>query len=169
MNHSLPLSVFLLCASYQQGAANPDELRIDRAVARYVRSQNSLRALGFEDVANSFDTPDPPEGSPGRAYRPSGHLTILLQDLRATQVRLTDSLFCARNGKPGCVQSVYRIGRPVIAGDSATVWFYAYDALSGQGSLTAAIGSTQLLMRRQDSTWVVVSRLQMSESLLGRP
>ena len=167
MSVALALILPVVLAAHQ-GAPGADELRVERAVARYARSRDSLRALGFENGAQSFDTPEPQQGSQRPLYRPSSHLAFLLQDLQATEVRLSDSIFCGSAHKAGCVQSVVRIGRPLIAGDSATVWLYAYDALNGQGSISAAITATQILLRRRDSSWAVIRALQSSESLLGR-
>ena len=163
------LARFLLRGSYvlvswtaapvpQVQAPLAETLLVERAVARYAGALDLFRPFGYEEGAQEFGTPHEPTGPVLALYRTQEHSNALAQDLGARAVRFPAVTFCGELSPIGCVQTVFRIGVPVVAGDSATVWLYCYSVSKGDGS--AEETDLELLLVKRDSRWSVAKKLR---------
>ena len=141
--------------------AGTEEMRIERAVARFVRTIYPTQTLGYEEISQEFATPHAPTGPVRAGYRTPQHTAALVRDLRAV-VRLRTSKLCEERGQTGCISTVIRIGTPVITADSATVWLYAYDPVVPEEY------DQKLLVKRGPDGWFVAGTIENRVGLLIR-
>jgi len=144
-----------------QGQTGEEELRVERVVARYARVLFKGQRMGFEDSGEEFMTPHPATGPSRVEYRTSGHTMALAREAGAEMVRLPDPSLCGSEIRPACIQTVVRIGVPVVTGDSATVWLYAYQAAYSEET------DRQLLLVKRGFSWEVVREIQIRRAYSG--
>lgn len=149
------LSIAISVLSQSQQLRSADTLLVERAVARYARSIEGVHRLGFQNTPRGF-TKQTLADSVSTAYRTPEHIKSLLSDARATLVTSSTFAFCYSLFVPECLETVFRIGIPEVAGDSAKVWLHTF-VQSGKESFLAS--GLKLLLTRTDAKWSVVKTL----------
>lgn len=141
------------------------ELAVERAVAVYARSIYQGRRLGFDNTPWEFMTPYAHGERDLARYRSPEHVEAIAHLVGGSVVQFPDLPLCKRAVDSACVQTVIRIGVPVIAGAAARVWLYAYEVLD-DGDLSEETDRLLLLVRDGDS-WRVVQELEIRRTYSG--
>jgi len=122
-----------------QAARSPTVEEVERAAARYLREQYPVQRIGFQDLSGYFSQP-----SPVSLERSPTQLAALLQILGG---QLVAPPLCEEQGKPGCVDIVFRIGTPRLQGDSAFV------TASATSPVPRFLLSWEFLFRKRNGIW----------------
>ncbi|MEK6598251.1 MAG: hypothetical protein AABY91_07960 [Gemmatimonadota bacterium] len=120
------------------------------------------RTIGFDPVPREFDTPHPATGPDRAEYRTSDHVARLATEAGAVLVEgFTTAPLCTPGAVRPCLEKVFRIGVPVVRGDSGTVWLYVWE---GWGEPECCPNwdevDTKLLLVRRKNVWQVVGLLE---------
>lgn len=107
------------CGSAPDGLTEADTLALELAAARRLRSDYSRGRPGFQDLGGSFG-----DGTATPLHRPPTVLMAILGALNADLVETPRGDPCLAEEGPDCTPVTLRLGRPHIAGDSATVMAY---------------------------------------------
>ncbi len=137
--------------------ARDERMPVEVAVARYVRATYRNARLAFDSRSRAFDASGSTDSISQVAYRTPEHVAQLVAEARAPLVRFPDVTFCVRSMVPNCAETIFRIGVPVVTGDTASVWLYTY-YLPGKSDFEEL--DTELLLAKAGERWTVLRELQ---------